>query len=126
MDVVLLSSDLVVASRVEGAAARVRASLQPAATIDRAVELCEQSRVQLIIVDLSAPALKPKELLERLDSLADNRPVVVAFGPHVHEALLSAAREAGCDEVMSRGQFLGQLEAILLRLIGKDDSLERD
>ena len=38
---------------------------------------------------------------------------VVAFGPHVHEERLAAAREAGCDVVVSRGKFFAELDAIL-------------
>jgi hypothetical protein len=38
---------------------------------------------------------------------------VVAFGPHVHEERLAAARNAGCDEVVSRGEFFARLDAIV-------------
>jgi len=38
---------------------------------------------------------------------------VVAFGPHVHEERLAAAREAGCDEVLSRGEFFARVNAIV-------------
>ena len=80
-------------------------SLHSAATIERTVELCEAQHVEAVLVDLGTPGLKPNDLAERLAPLATGRPAIVAFGPHVHEALLSAAREAGCDEVVSRGQF---------------------
>jgi hypothetical protein len=30
---------------------------------------------------------------------------IIAYGPHVDEALLADAKEAGCDEVLTRGQF---------------------
>ena len=32
----------------------------------------------------------------------ENRPLVLGFGPHVQVALLKAAREAGCDQVVPR------------------------
>jgi hypothetical protein len=40
---------------------------------------------------------------------------VIAFGPHVHEDRLAAARAAGCDSVLSRGQFFSQAENVLGR-----------
>jgi DNA-binding NarL/FixJ family response regulator len=123
MHAVLLTGDLMVASRVAGAAARVGVSLETAATVERAVALCEQGRARLVLVDLSAPALKPRELVERLASVATVRPRIVAFGPHVHEALLSAAREAGCDEVVSRGEFFARLDAIVQCPDKGDDSV---
>jgi len=126
MSAVLLTSDLMVASRVEGAAARIDVLLQTVPTVKRVAELCDQVRVQLVLVDLSAPALKPGDLVDRLASVAPGRPTIVAFGPHVHEALLTAAREAGCDEVVSRGQFFAQLDAILQRLDTNLDGSESD
>lgn len=41
---------------------------------------------------------------------------VVAFGPHVARDLFTRAREAGADEVMTRGAFDHQLPEVLRRL----------
>ena len=51
--------------------------------------------------------------LNRLKASEGSGTRVVAFGPHVHEQRLAAARDAGCDLVVSRGQFFSQLETIL-------------
>jgi hypothetical protein len=40
---------------------------------------------------------------------------IVAYAPHVHEDRLRAATEAGCNEVLSRGQFDRQMDDILAR-----------
>jgi DNA-binding NarL/FixJ family response regulator len=123
MSVVLLTGDLMVASRVAGAAARVGTSVETAGTTEQAVARCAEGSVELLLVDLSAPAAKPQELVGQLMSFGGDRPTIVAFGPHVHEALLSAAREAGCDEVVSRGQFFAQLDALIMRLaIDRDEA----
>jgi hypothetical protein len=42
----------------------------------------------------------------------------VAYAPHVHEQLLQAAAEAGCNEVFTRGQFDRQMEDIIVRYAG--------
>jgi hypothetical protein len=40
----------------------------------------------------------------------------LAWGPHIARDLLQAARDAGCDEVLTRGAFDHALPEILLRL----------
>jgi len=76
------------------------------------IAACAESLPSLVLVDLTAPALDIAALVVEMKAL-DPRPTIVAFGPHVHEALLAAARAAGCDQVASRGQFFAQLDGIL-------------
>jgi CheY-like chemotaxis protein len=113
MTVVLVSSDLTVLSRVEGAASGVGKKVRAVSNAAQAIETIKTEHAGLVIVDLSAPALDVAALVEQLRSAVASATKVVAFGPHVHEARLATAREAGCDEVVSRGQFFSQLEAIL-------------
>ena len=113
MTVVLLSGDLTVLSRVEGAAARLGQAIRSASGESQAVELCQGDDVNALIVDLSMPSLDVASLLNQLKASEGSGTRVVAFGPHVHEQRLAAAREAGCDLVVSRGQFFSQLETIL-------------
>jgi CheY-like chemotaxis protein len=115
MNVVLVSGDLMVQSRVAGAAERVGAALQSVSNVEQAAARCEAEQAGLLLLDLSTAGVKPQDLVDRLSAAGSRRPTIVAFGPHVHESLLAAAREAGCDEVVSRGQFFGQLDAILQR-----------
>ena len=63
----------------------------------------------LVIVDLSTANLDVAALLKSLEGLADEPPAVWAFGPHVHENRLEAARRAGCQLVLTRGQFHAQI-----------------
>ena len=59
------------------------------------------------------PALDPAAVVNQLRADASHSVHVVAFGPHVHENRLAAVREAGCDLVVSRGQFFAEIDAIL-------------
>jgi CheY-like chemotaxis protein len=115
MTVILLTGDLTVISRVEGAAARAGASTSAVSSETAAIECCQSNDAKLLIVDLNAASLDVKSLLTQLKMAMAAPPRVVAFGPHVHEERLAAAREAGCDEVVSRGQFFAQLESIVGR-----------
>jgi CheY-like chemotaxis protein len=110
----LLTSDLTVSSPIEGAAARAGVPLQIVARGEEAIEQCRASDAKLLVVDLSLPSLDISSVVRQISSF-ERRPKIVAFGPHVHKSRLVAAREAGCDEVLSRGQFLAGLDAIVER-----------
>ena len=113
MTVVLLSSDLMVVSRVEGAAARLGTTVRITSTPSQAVDCGNADEAKVLIVDLSSPSLDIAALVNQLKSKQSAATRVVAFGPHVHEQRLAAARDAGCDQVVSRGQFFAQLDTIL-------------
>jgi DNA-binding NarL/FixJ family response regulator len=118
MAAVALISDLMMQSQVSGAAERACVSLEIAASADALLAKVESSRPRLVILDLSHPAIDLGELVPRLKSIIPPGGTVLAFGPHVHQKLLSAAAEAGCEPVISRGQFHAQMDEILKRLAG--------
>lgn len=113
MTVVLLSSDLAILSRVEGAATLLGQRVRSASGESQAVAVCKAEDANTLIVDLSMSSLDLDSIVNQLKAIEGSRTRVVAFGPHVHEQRLAAAREAGCDLVVSRGQFFSQLETIL-------------
>jgi CheY-like chemotaxis protein len=78
-----------------------------------------------MIVDLD----KESDAIDLIRRLRDQRATpaqreirIVAFGPHVRRDLLQQAREAGADEVLTRGTFDHGLDVILLRLAGRADA----
>ncbi len=113
MTVVLLSSDLTVLSRLEGAASRLGKTVRIASNESAAVDCCTAEQCNVLIVDLSLPSLNIAALVNQSKSNRSTVTRVIAFGPHVHEERLAAARNAGCDLVISRGQFFGQVDTIL-------------
>jgi len=115
MTVILLTTDLTVVSQVQGAAARAGAAMRAVTSESAAVELCVAEPAELLIIDLNAPSLDIKALVEQVKMSTSLPPRMIAFGPHVHKERLAAAREAGCGDVVSRGRFLSQLDAILGR-----------
>ncbi len=120
MGTLLLTSDLAISSVVTGVARRqglgLVSAFSTAALLDLLAELDPQAEMapRLVIVDLSTAGVEIKTLIARLrEQLPQVR--IVAFGPHVHERRLAAAREAGCDEVFSRGQFHRGMDEILAK-----------
>lgn len=69
---------------------------------------------RLVVLDLGAAQLDPLGLIRTLkaDESTSATPIV-AFANHERTDLITGAREAGCDQVMTRGAFSSGLPAIL-------------
>jgi DNA-binding response OmpR family regulator len=113
MTILLLTRDLSVVSQVDGAAARGGAVARTVSNEEDVAARSAGEAVDLIVVDLGTPSINVAALVEQVKAAIDEPPRIVAFGSHVHVERLAAAREAGCDVVMSRGQFFAQLDAVL-------------
>lgn len=102
---VALVADLLFAARIRGSepAARVVQAL------DRLVPLLGP-QTRLVIVDVQAS--QAAEAIREARARADNAEVV-AFGPHVAESALEAARNAGAHRVLPRGQFVKVLPQLV-------------
>lgn len=115
VNVLYVSADLFLGSRVRGALDSRGGHLQVAGSGELALEAipdCAQCRV--VFVDLETPGLQIDALVR---ARGDGGPPIVAYGPHVHEHRLQLAREAGCDEVLTRGQFDASLPKLLDRFL---------
>jgi len=117
---IYLTSDLFFSSRVTSLARELDWPLEMAATVEAARRKADNDDVSLLIVDLGKFAAQLPELV------AEFRPRfaqlhVVAYGPHVNEAALEGARQAGCDEVLSQGQFNQLAGQILQRCFAAAD-----
>jgi hypothetical protein len=117
MSVVFLSTDLVFASRVEGTAKELGTPVKIVGDAAAAAAACDDAAVRLVIIDLESAGPEVAQAVALVVDAARKqtreKPLVLAYGPHVHEARLDAARAAGCDRVLSRGQFSSQMREIL-------------
>ncbi len=112
MNIVLLTTDLTVVSRVEGAAKLVGAEVQVAPNAAQALMQCDDASTKALVIDLSTPALD-LVIVQQLAEDPKRSLRIVAFGPHVYEDRLAAARAAGCDIVLRRGQFFGNMSEVI-------------
>lgn len=120
MTVVFLSSDLMFSSRLLGAAKALNIDLQMvAASANLAGKLSPDCR--LVLVDL---ALDRLDLPAAVDVVRRTTPQarIIAFGAHVNEDALAAAQTAGCDVVLSRGQFHKQYIELLQTAAGEREA----
>jgi CheY-like chemotaxis protein len=113
MQVVLLSGDLMVIARVAGAVEKVNATLVTTSNVAEALDAISAQAVPLLILDLSTANLNVTALVDSLQRVPAADTKILAFGPHVHEARLTAARVAGCDQVITRGQLDREIDHLL-------------
>jgi CheY-like chemotaxis protein len=117
LSALLLSSDLFGSSKFVGDAKRAGCQLSIVANPAEAAGRVADSAVVLVVIDLATVKVDLKEFVACLREAASQPLEIIAFGPHVHEDRLQAARDAGCNAVMSRGQFHAQAEALFRAVV---------
>jgi CheY-like chemotaxis protein len=108
-DGLVLCDDLIFFSRIAGTARGANLSVRQAKTAAELLALAREHAPRGVILDLQNPGLELESLLTGLRALP-SMPRVVAYGSHVLAEALRAARQAGCDRVMPRSQFVESLE----------------
>jgi CheY-like chemotaxis protein len=121
MQLILLSQDLMSGARLEGAARKAGLVLRTAGNPAAAIEAASAPEARLLLIDLQVAGLDIAAVVAaaRKGASEHNNPLaILAYGPHVHEDRLAAARAAGCDAVVSRGQLDRQADSLLAALLG--------
>ncbi len=119
MSILLLTSDLMVSSKVAAAGLRVSREIDTALSVEALVEKAAAKPPTGVILDLGFPGLDLPPLIAQLRG-GPQPPAIIAFGPHVHAALLNTARDARCDQVLSRGDFHRRMDEVLNHLAPQD------
>ncbi|MCH2114523.1 MAG: response regulator [Pirellulales bacterium] len=114
MNILLLSRDLMLTARMEGVARNL--GMPVISCADWATAVPALAACRLIVLDLCMPQLDIGEIVAQASRLDPPLPIV-SCGPHVHETRLAEAREAGCDLVVSRGQWDREAEKLCARLL---------
>ena len=91
----------------EGTAAALGLTVHTVRTADELLRQAEALRPACVLVDLHNPGLAITDVVTALKGMGAVR--VIAYGSHVEAATLRAAREAGCDRVLPRSQFVEEL-----------------
>lgn len=103
MKIAILTTDLMFSLRVVAAGKALGRDVRVVAGVEQtATKLAPEA--ELVFLDLVGCGAAPDVALAGVRQAAP-RARVVAFGPHVDEQLLAAASAAGCDQVISRGEF---------------------
>ncbi len=110
MNGLMLCDDLIFFSRVSGAARAAGLSMRMVRTTADLLAAARESPPGGVIVDVHNSGLDLPTLLAELKAACPAMPRVIAYGSHVEAATLRAARQAGCDPVLPRSQFVEELE----------------
>lgn len=109
----ILTQDLMMSSSVSAAARQKGLEFKSATNLDRVEKLLGQGSVETLLIDLQMPGFELAKLMTQIDAANIPRPRMIAYAQHVNVDLLSAARKAGIEEVLTRGQLHGNLENLL-------------
>ncbi len=113
--VLYFAADLLWGSKIKGMADDLAIPCRPARTVEMLAARLADSPVAAMLVDLSVPETA-MALIAHARSARGGAIRLAAFGPHVDKSLLQAARDAGCDEVLTRGALEHALPEVLSRL----------
>lgn len=120
MKLLLFTQDLMIGSRVEGAARQHGLKLVTIGNQAGVVEAAGDAESLVLIVDLQVSGLDIGALVTAVRGSREPSVPIVAFGPHVHEARLEAARAANCDAVLTRGQLDREVGNVVGALLNKN------
>lgn len=110
------TSDLLFASRVTQAARRQGLEIEVLGSEQVLWESAAAGDVSLVILDLNQVG---SDLPQRIAWLREQSggTAIVGYGPHVDAASLTAAQSAGCDLVLTRGQFDREMNQLLAQFL---------
>ena len=111
---ILVTKDLFFVPHFSSAATRAGVEMLTVFNLDspKLAEL-DASSIRTCVIDLAQNSAAG--VLDAVQQLRARFPAarIAAFGPHVQAGLLTAARDAGCDQVLTRGQLNAQIDELV-------------
>jgi DNA-binding NarL/FixJ family response regulator len=111
MKILAAIQDLMFSSKVT-ANARGR----PIEWLKRGTKVVDQvaaSKPDVLLIDLASPQLDAVNAIREIKSGEGKQITVIGYVDHTRADLIEAARAAGCDQVMSKGEFARRLPELL-------------
>ena len=109
MKIVAAIHDLMFSSKVN-----VAAQGRPITWLKRGAKVAEEvarEKPDVLLIDLAAPQLDAINAIREIKRAGG--PTVIGYVDHTREDLIEAARAAGCDQVLSKGEFARRLPELL-------------
>lgn len=121
MRILALTADLMFSSNIEATLRRAGHDVGAIEDLTALERELNQGDTELVILDLHA-GMQPEAVVQVCSGAATHisespgqiRPVpVLAFGRHTEQALLRAAREAGCVKAVPRSTFVEEMGSLV-------------
>jgi hypothetical protein len=109
----LLCRDLIFTTKVQGTAQALGYRIEVISDVMRAQAAIETLLPRVVFIDLTAGELSSPAAMNGYLKLAGSDVWLVAFGPHVEEQALAQAKAAGCQVVLPRSKFAGNLPKLI-------------
>ena len=116
--ILVIATNLFFLPRIQNIAAPSGCDTRQVMTIDRLKEEMADGETVLVLVDLEANPDFWGEAVGRVLASGPSRPQVVGYGGHTNTAMLQKAEEAGCDLVLTKGQFSRDLSKLIAEAVG--------
>ena len=106
--------DLIFSIKISTAARALASPVFFERTPDIILSRIRETRPSLVILDLNSAKLRPLEVIAQMKADPDLRDIrTLGYVSHVQTDVISAARDAGIDEVLARSAFSERLGQIL-------------
>jgi len=109
MKILVAIHDLMFSSKVNAAAQG-----RPISWLKRGTKVVDEvarEKPDVLLIDLAAPQLDALNAVREIKKGAGI--TVIGYVDHTREDVMAAARAAGCDQVMSKGEFARRLPELL-------------
>ena len=108
--------DLMFLSRIREAARAAEVDVKTVREPAGLIEACRLQRPALVFVDLESQRLPVLDAVRALHNRPDLGAIpIVGFLGHTQADLARAAEAAGCTRVLTRGQFVSELQTLILQ-----------
>jgi DNA-binding response OmpR family regulator len=111
MEILAVLDDLLFSSKISGALSSGGHAVRIVADPSAALNQIETQKPSVVIVDLGLQRGDPYELIRKLKT--DSGVPVLAYTHHMDTAGREKALEAGATKVVSRSQFIGEMESLV-------------
>ena len=111
--ILVIATNLFFLPRIQNMAVPSGCDTRQVMTIDRLNEEMADGGTVLVLVDLEADADFWEEAVKTVLASGESRPQVVGYGGHTNTEMLQRAKEAGCDLVLTKGQFSRDLAKLI-------------
>jgi|SRR5471030_863902 DNA-binding NarL/FixJ family response regulator len=111
MNVLVAIHDMMFSSKVTAALGGKKVAWLPRGS--KVAEQVATVKPDVLLIDLAAPALDAVNAIQAIKAGDQKGTIIIGYIDHTREDVMSAARAAGCDQVLSKGEFARRLPEFL-------------